>query len=66
MDCSENELLALLKLSKKAVESYTSSQKGSEGKEELSKSPIFQQLARQVANFVYGSKAENPIDLDVI
>lgn len=65
-EVTENELKSLLTLSKKAVESYISQQKGSEGKEDISKSPIFQQLAKQVAYFVYGSKAENQADLDVI
>jgi hypothetical protein len=64
-EITENELISLLKLSKKAVEAY-GSQKGTEDKADISKSPIFQQLAKQVANFVYGSKAENQSDLDVI
>lgn len=49
---SENELKALLHLSRKAVENYTSIQKGSDGKDELAKSPIFQQLAKLVAHFI--------------
>lgn len=65
-EITENELIALLKLSKKAVEAFLSSQKGADDKTDISKSPIFQQLAKQVAQFVYGSKAENQSDLDVI
>lgn len=49
---SDNELKALLRLSRNAVEIYTSSQKGSEGKDELAKSPIFQHLAKLVANYI--------------
>ena len=49
---SVKELKSLLHLAFQAAENLNSSQKGSEGKDELSKTPIFEQLGKLVANFI--------------
>jgi hypothetical protein len=59
IECNENDLIMLLKLTFKAVEVYNTLKGATETKEDLSKSPVFQQLARQIASFVYGSRIEN-------
>jgi len=66
IECNENDLIMLLKLTFKSVEIYNSQKGTTDAKEDLAKLPVFQQLARQIASFVYGSRIENTIDLDVI
>lgn len=60
IECNENDLIMMLKLTYKSVEIYNTVRgSSSDAKEDLSKSPVFQQLARQVATFVYGARIEN-------
>jgi len=66
IECNEKVLIMLLKLTFKSVEIYNSQKGTTDAKEDLAKLPVFQQLARQIASFVYGSRIENTIDLDVI